>query len=75
MDVFNIIKAHIIKTESIPHNDLLDNSLTNITKDLNHRLVKEISRKLIRNISLDDFMGIFLKSSEYKDSIALLILY
>lgn len=75
IDVPNIPKAHIIKVESISHKDLSGNSLTNITENLNHKLVEKISGRLIENISLNDFIGIFLKSSEYKDPVIPPILY
>lgn len=60
----------IIKAERTPYNDLSGYSLTTPTEDLNHRLAGEVSGRTIENIPLDDFMGTFLKSSEYKDPIA-----
>lgn len=45
------------------------------TKDLNHRLTGEMSGRLIENVPLNDFMGTFLKSSEYKDPVAHPVFY
>lgn len=75
MDVPNTPKACIIKAESTPHEDSSADSLTNTTEDLNHRLAGEMSGRLIENVPLDDFMGTFLKSSEYKDPVAPPVLY
>lgn len=75
MDVPSTPKACIIKAESTPHKDSSGDSLTNTTEDLNHRLAGEMSGRLIENVPLDDFMGKFLKSSEYKDAVAPSVLY
>lgn len=75
MDVPNTPKARIVKTESTSHKDFLGDSLTNTTEDLNSRLAEEMNGKMIENVPLDDFMGTFLKSSKYKDPVALLVIY
>lgn len=75
MDIINIPKACIIKVESKLYKDLLVDSLINMTRDLNHMLEEEISKRLIENVPLNDFMGTFMKSSEYKDLVTPLLLY
>lgn len=48
--------------------------MTNTTKDLNFRLAAELSGRIIENVYLDTFMDTLLKSSEFRESVAPLVL-